>query len=149
MNEKKRVIVYSIFNMIILYLLYPINQQLMVLNDFFGDKYSILIYLVIYFIYIFLNVEIYFIFLKNGYLNSLVIWRYICLGSILGSIITLIALVLISTKYEFQSYPYLKYTIPFDIRELSNLQYLLKNIIYIIFVYELSEKIYKYKISKK
>lgn len=146
MSEKKKICIYAIINVIILYLIYPINQALILLHDFSTNKYIILLYyLLIHLLYIFVNIFIYVLFLKNGTLDSLVKWKYICLGSTLGSVIILLALLVISMKYEFQKYPYIECIIPFDLTNIYALKCFITNIIYIILIYELSEKIYKYK----
>ena len=140
--RKSKLIAFGTINACLMYLLYPCFGVLKVLNDFYGVLFTF-VYMIVLIIHIAINVFICFRTYKQDK-QAPSSWRYIIIGVIIGSICTIIALLGISATSEFQRYIYLNSTIPFRITYIDDLSYFLFVMVYILFIYEMSNKIYRH-----
>lgn len=148
MNSRKKMIFYGFINAVFMYLIYPLNRIFDVITVFLGAPY-IAGYIIIYIVHIIVNVFFVYLLTRKNSEDNLITWIHISIGSVLGSIGTMIIFLMYSDISDnWLKYPYGGAEIPFRLTTvLSHMQYFLIVIIYILFVYELSKKLYKFIIK--
>lgn len=146
--KMKKLFIFGFFNSVWMYLFYPINRLLSLMSDFVGNLYT-LVFLFIGVIHIFINILVYSKFIKNSENDSNLKWITISKGGVIGSVVTMIVLMCVSLTKVYQEYTYIKCPIPFHLTRVSDLKYFIFVIIYTLFLYELSRKVYKFFESRK
>ncbi len=137
----KKLFMFGLFNSVWMYLIYPINRLLGVMSDFVGSLFT-LVFLFIEIIHIICNILLYYKFIKNNEKNLKSEWLIISKGGVIGSIVIMIVLLCISATKTFQNYTYINCPIPFHLNKVEDLKYFLFVLIYSLFLYELSKKVY-------
>lgn len=132
---------FGLFNSIWMYLVYPENKMLEVGNDFLGISFTIA-FLLGCVVKILINVFIYSKAIKYKGEVTIHNWLTLVKGGFVGSLGTMVILLGISMMKTFKEYPYISCEIPFRLTSVEDLRYFLVVILYVLFLYELSRKIY-------
>lgn len=140
---KNKKFIFGMVNSVCLYLIYPLNKLLEVLSSYVSVIFS-LFFFGLWFLHIIINIYIYYKFIKDEMEPLITDWVTIGKGVIIGSLGIIAILLVVSITATFKKYTYLNCEIPFRLIQVEDLRYFLFVIVYNIFLYELSNKVYKY-----
>lgn len=146
MNMYRKLNLLGFINAMYMYITYPWYKALEVYCDFLGDSAGfvcVIAFIIAYAVHITVNIiavhQIKPLYEKESFKD----WISVFKGTVIGSIVTVIILLILSIFKTPYHYFYIGIEIPFKlVTSIFHLEYFVVSVIYTIFVYELSKKIY-------
>lgn len=138
---KNKLFIYGVINTILLYIMHTVFSLGNSILEYYlsNSAYCIIFFLFLNMVYYIINIVMYIIFYKSISIVGLKKWGYILGGNILTSIIISVLWWFLVEWTESIVLPQL---IPYRINTIYGFIYLFFILVYTLFVYELSEKLY-------
>lgn len=149
MTLRKKLTVLGFLNAVYMYFTYPLCKVLEVYADFFdgiSGAICTIAFILTYGVHIFVNIKAITSFDLSDVNDSFDDLKSLIKGIVIGSISTMVVLLIISIFNTPFKYFYTGIDIPFKLlTSVLHAEYFLVSIVYIVFVYELSKRLYTKK----